>query len=123
MMWLQYFVGVLAWLLAMLFHEFAHLRKAQRLGYDAHIRFEREPGRWFPDVVTVWDGEPDQEHEKQILMAGVFIGFVPILFVLLLLEWFGSLVVIMDLILYYIVSRSDIARLLEIVEVEEDDLQ
>lgn len=117
--WLLYGVSIAIFLLCIALHELGHRKMAWRLGYKSEIRWEKKPGKLVPDIITVWDGEPNEEHEQKILIAGLMAGFVPIVFMIVLFDYFGILV-LMNLILYFIVSRKDFARYFELVEIEED---
>lgn len=120
--WLLYVIAVSVFLVQMVLHELGHRKMAWHLGYESEIKLEKQEGKFFPNIVTVWDDEVDnREHERKILLAGILAGFVPLFFLFILIEYF-SVLIIMNCILYYIVSRSDISRYLEIVEEEENEL-
>lgn len=120
--WILYVVAISIFLIQMILHELGHRKMAWHLGYDAEIKLKKKPGKIVPDIVTEWEDRVDNiEHERKILIAGLLAGAVPLFFMVLLFDYFGFLL-IMNFILYFIVSRSDITRVLEIQE-EEDEMQ
>lgn len=109
--------GVLAVLISIPIHEYAHYWMAQRLGYKPVIRFEKREGKLLPDLVTTWKGT-DEEHEFKILLAGVFFGAVPIFSLLLFVDSIGVLPLFMAFVMYIILVRKDAERMTELAEVE-----
>lgn len=98
-------------------HETFHYLKAHRLGYKPTMKWKRRKGRKIPDLVTEWEGD-DDDHEFKILFAGVFFGSLPVLALIPFLDKIGAIPVLMALIMYFILSRKDINRMVDLAEVE-----
>lgn len=113
MFWLWHLlIGLGVFCLSVWIHELAHRKRASMLGYPSHIMWESVKGRFWPDLVTVWEADScSRDDEVSIVLWGVVSGFVPIIFLVLLSGWVNLLIVVWVVFAYLWVCKSDFKRL------------
>lgn len=110
-------VMVIVFAISVMVHEVGHYVVARLYGYPAGITTDKRPGRWFPDLVTVWYGMTPPDHEQAILGAGIMLGFLPVFATIL---WYDQFLVGAWLFFaYFWVCMSDLKKMYHLKEVSE----